>query len=215
MNKFNMNNIFSVKNEDISKEDLQVKKVVSAVDNAYKGTSAFAEMDTIAAGQALHGRLSLSNLEVTMVADRLGYSEKEKTPEGKTRYIRNPLRNCKPGFAFLAELNAMSEEERAALRMKWEAEETNRRLNSLKLYKLYKGEKPKAPTKLELIKLAFEESIDTSTGTLQERTFLFQVRVAEIIDHEYTKVIDEKLDQMDNAEPKNPTKKTTKKTAKK
>ena len=50
MNKFNMNNIFSVKNEDISKEDLQVKKVVSAVDNAYKGTSAFAEMDTIAAG---------------------------------------------------------------------------------------------------------------------------------------------------------------------
>ena len=205
MNKFNMTNIFSVKNEDISNEDLQVKKVVSAVDNAYKGTSAFAEMDTIAAGQALHGRLSLTDYEVNIVADRLGYSEKEKTPEGKTRYIRNPLRNCKPGFAFLAELNAMSEAERAALRMKWEAEETNRRLNSLKLYKLHIGKsKPKTPTKLELITAAFEKSIDTSTGTLQERTFLLQATIAEVLGHEYAEKVQDYQ-----------AKKTTKKTAKK
>ena len=185
-----MNNIFSIKNEDISNEELNAKKVVSAVDNAYKGTSEFAEMDTIATGQALHGRLSLTTLEVGRIADRLGYSEKVETPEGKTRYIRNPLRNCKAGFAFLSELNAMSEEERAALRMKWQAEGTNRRLNSLKLYKLYKGEKPKAPTKLEQIKSAFEDSLyegerSKNKAQLTHSLITFHQRVAEIIEHDF------------------------------
>tara|TARA_R100000995_G_scaffold79401_1_gene50465 strand:- start:91 stop:681 length:591 start_codon:yes stop_codon:yes gene_type:complete len=196
-----MTTIFSIKDSDISTENLVTKKIMSAIDGASKGTWDFKEMDTVASGQALHGRLSLTPKDVTTIADKLGESIKEETPQGTIKYVR-PLRNCKPGFAFLSTLNAMSEEERASLRMKWEATNSNRRLNSLKLYKLHKGEKEKAPTKLELIKLAFEDSLEPTKNKagLDRRLHVFHASVAEILEHDFAK-----------KDTKETTKKTTKK----
>ena len=207
-----MTTTYSIKDSDISTENLVTKKIMSAIDSSSKGTWDFKEMDTVASGQALHGRLTLTREEVQAIADKLGESVKKDMPDGTVKYIR-PLRNYKPAVLFLADLNEMSEQERASLRMKWEATNSNRRLNSLKLYKLHKGEKPKAPTKLEQITAALEKSIDTSTGkSLNTRTFLFQVSVAEILDHEYAKKV---AKAFDNAEPKTTKKTTTKKTTKK
>ena len=137
-----MTTIFSIKDSDISNEELAVKKMMSAIDGASKGTWDFQAMDTIASGQALHGRLTLTRKEIQAIADKLGESIKKEQADGTVKYIR-PLRNYKPAVSFLADLNEMSEQQRASLRMKWEATNSNRRLNSLKLYKLLKGEKPK------------------------------------------------------------------------